>query len=522
MDLLWQHVEYWARIKPSAEAMVFEGQRLSWKEFDEQINRTAKAFLALGVQPGDRVALISMARPEFMVSYLAASKIGAIWLGLSPKFALDELRNLLGHSRPKLLIVLREYMGIDLVQTGLTFFQEFSFLCDVLVINKIGKEGIDYGSFTSEARPELDQALAVRAAQVRPGDETLLIYTSGSTGKPKGVLHTHEAIIRNIAQEVKHFEWSEESRVLLHFPINHVAASVEIGFGAVCAGAALIMMDRFDPVESLQVMERERVTVLGQVPAMYLLQFQQGCFRGTDFSRVRAFIYGGSTPPQALVDILSGVAQRTGARLMTGYGSTELCGFVTYSTPEDDLELLTKSAGKVAPGFEMKVVDEDRKPLSAGQIGEIAVRGPSIMKGYLNSPEATAEVVDADGWYYTSDLGYLNARGYLFISGRKSEMYKSGGENVFPREVEEVLESHSAVLFAAVIGVPDPVYSEVGTAFVMPKPGQQLTVEELQRHCRAHLVNFKVPKHFELRPMLPLLPSGKVNKLALKNDLGLR
>ncbi|MBI3118688.1 MAG: long-chain fatty acid--CoA ligase, partial [Candidatus Hydrogenedentes bacterium] len=363
--------------------------------------------------------------------------------------------------------------------------------------------------------------LAQRTSEVQPGDEVLLMYTSGSTGKPKGVLQTHEAIVRNIAVEVKHFDWNEDTRALLHFPINHVAADVELGYGAVFAGATLVMMDRFDPARSLEVVEHEGITVIGQVPAMYLMQFQTEQYRRMNWQNVRAFVYGGSTPPQLLLDVLAPLAEKIGARLMTGYGSTELCGFVTYTTPEDDVELLAKSAGKVAPPFEMKIVDDVRSELPAGEIGEIAVRGPSIMKGYLNNPEATAAVLDAEGWYYSSDLGYLNEQGYLFISGRKSEMYKSGGENVFPREIEEVIEAHPAVLFAAVIGVPDPLYSEVGHAFVMVKPGKSVGAEAIIEHCKSHLANFKVPKRLELRPALPLLPNGKVNKVALKNELGL-
>ena len=159
--------------------------------------------------------------------------------------------------------------------------------------------------------------------------------------------------------------------------------------------------------------------------------------------------------------------------------------------------------------------------LPPGQIGELAVRGPVLMDGYLNNPTATAAVFDAEGWYYTSDVGYLDEHGYLYLSGRRSEMFKTGGENVFPREIEDVLESHPGVLFAAVIGVPDPLYAEVGHAFVMLKPGQQSSEADLREYCKERLVNFKVPKKFDLRPMLPLLATGKVNKQALRGELGL-
>lgn len=517
--LLWQHVEHWARAKPDAEALVFGDERLTWAQLSAHVDLCAKALLELGVEKGDRVAMVSMGRPEFMILFMASAKVGAVWLGLSPKFTLDELRYVIGHSQPRVLVTLREYMGIDLVEQGLTFPGEFPSIQGVLAIGEAHESTLDFHAFVKQPRPELDAALEERAAAVDPEDEVLLMYTSGSTGKPKGVLQTHQSIVRNIAAEVKYFDWNESTRVLLHFPINHVAADVEIGYGAIFAGGAIVFMDRFDPVASLDVIEREEVTVVGQVPVMYLMQFQTPKFDERDWSKVKVFIWGGSTPQQAMLDVLASIAAKTGARLMTGYGSTELCGFVTYSMPEDDFELLAKSAGKVMPPFEMKVVDQDRNVLPPGEVGEFAVRGPSVMQGYLNNPAATRATVDSEGWYYTSDVGYLNEEGYMFISGRRSEMFKTGGENVFPREIEEVLENHPAVLFAAVIGVKDDIYDEVGRAFVMLSAGKTTTPEELRAHCKKSLANFKVPKQFDLRPVLPLLPNGKVNKMVLRNEI---
>ena len=178
-----------------------------------------------------------------------------------------------------------------------------------------------------------------------------------------------------------------------------------------------------------------------------------------------------------------------------------------------------KTAGKIAEPFELKITDEQRNELPDGQVGEIAVRGPFLMKGYYNNPDATAEVIDDDGWYYTSDLAFRDERGYIHITGRTSEMFKSGGENVYPREIEEILEGHPGVLFSAVIGVPDEMFQEVGWAFIMVKPGQTVEEEELRSICKERLANFKVPKKFFIRPLLPLLASGKVNRIALKEEI---
>lgn len=517
---IWEVVDYWAERRPDAEALVFGDRRLSWREFQEQVDRVAKAFLELGVEPGDRIAMVAMGCPEFMITFMAASKVGAIWLGLSPKFTPDEIRYILGHCEPAVLLTLHEYAGIDLVERGLTFGQEFPSIAEVLVIgNGLSGDTIDYQTFVDTPRPHLDDALKCRAADVHPNDEALLMYTSGSTGKPKGVLQSHHSIIQNIAVEVKYFGFDENTRALLHFPINHVAADVEIGYGAVFGGGTLVLLDRFDPAQSLDVIESEGITMVGQVPVMFLMQFQVPKFRTMDWSRVKAFVWGGAGASPMLLQVLSGIAAQTGARLITGYGATEFCGFATYTMPEDSLELLAKSAGKIVPPFEMKIVDDERKEVPLGTIGEIAIRGPIIMKGYLNNPAATAAAIDDEGWYYSNDQGHMDANGYLYISGRKSEMYKSGGENVFPREVEDVLEGHPAVLFAAVVGVPDALYQEVGHAFIMSKPGQSTTAEELRTYCKERLANFKVPKIFDFHPQLPLLPNGKVNKMALRREL---
>jgi acyl-CoA synthetase (AMP-forming)/AMP-acid ligase II len=517
--LLWHSVDYWAERRPEAEALILDDTRLTWREFKEQVDRVAKAFLELGVLKGDRIALISMGRPEFMITWMAASKVGAVWLGVSPKFTTDEMRFLLQHCQPTILITLREYMGIDLVECGVTLRQEFPFIREILVIGQ-GREGFtEYQSFVDRPRPEWDAPLEQRAAEVREEDETLLMYTSGSTGKPKGVLHTHRSVMCSAAVEGRYVEWTPESRVLLHFPINHVAADVEMGYSGVYAGSTIVFMDRFLPHGSLEMIEKERITHLGQVPAMYLMQMRTSRFAETDWSSMRALVWGAYAAPERVVQALNAVAQKCGARLMTGYGSTEVCGFTTFAMPGDSLDLLTKSAGKILPPYEMKIVDEQRREVPVGEVGEIAFRGPVIMKEYLNNPAATAEVIDQEGWFYTSDLGWVNGDGYLFVCGRRSEMYKTGGENVFPREIEEVIEGHPAVLFAAVVGVSDALYGEVGHAFIMLKPGAEAQEKDLRAHCRQHLVSFKVPKRFDFRPELPLLANGKVNKVALRRLL---
>ena len=519
LNLTWHYVEKWAEETPEAEALVFEQTRLTWSDFKKKMDLTAKAFLEAGVGKGDRIAMLSTPRTEFLIVYMAAHKIGAMFLGLNPKFTADELRFQMDHSAPALLVTIRDFLGEDITPLVETLMKECPSLRKTLVMGDAFKGAESFAPYTETPRPGLDAALEERASSVCDTDSALLMYTSGSTGKPKGVVHTQKSIIENIRVEIDKFHFSSGKKGLLHLPINHVAADVEIGYGVIMAGGCLVCMDRFDPMESLKLIEKEKIHFFGQVPVMFLLQIAQPAFKEIDLSGVESFIWAGSSAPKVMLDVLSGICRESGAELFTGYGSTETCGFITYTEKGDDIDTLLGTAGKIAPPFELKIVDDERGEIPDGEVGEIAVRGAFMFREYFNNPEATADVLDKDGWYYTTDLAFKDERGYIHITGRKSEMFKTGGENVYPREVEEVIESHDAVLFAAVMGAPDDIYQEVGWAFVMPKPGSSVTEEELRDFCRPKLANFKLPKKFIIRPLLPLMPTGKVNKLELKSEI---
>ena len=508
--LLWQYVEKWATLRPDAEAIVFGDDRITWRAFHHRVESTAKLLLELGVNKGDRVAMLGMARPEFLITFMAASKVGAMWMGLSPKSALREMDYLVGHAQPVVLFAVTRYADRDL-EPDIKALQEAH-----PALKHIVPLGESFETAIAKDRSHLDSALAERAKAVAPDDDVLLLYTSGSTGKPKGVVLTHDNIIANIAVETRCFRITHEARGLMHFPINHVAACVEIGFALIMAGGTTVMLERFDPLESLSTVERERITLFGQVPTMFLMQMGLSRFRTLDWSSVQTIVWSGSSAPHLIINGLAAIAEKTGAMLCTGYGSTEASGFVTYTKFGEPIETMFSTAGQVQPEFEARIVDANRKPLPAGEIGEFAIRGPIVFNRYLNNPEATSAVKDADGWFYTGDMGRIDENAYLTLTGRKSEMYKTGGENIYPREIEEVIEDMPAVLMAAVIGVPHRVYQEVGRAFVMPKPGMTVTVEEITQVCQTHLANFKIPREIEIHPILPMLANGKIDKVTLK------
>lgn len=513
---LWQYLEKWSSEKPEDEALVFGDVRMTWGQFAEAVENTARALLDIGVEKGDCIAMIAMACPEFLISFMAAAKISAIWTGISPKLSIGETGRILRDCRPSVLITLDRYNNSNLLERALTFSFELPCINEILVIGQPANGAHNFDTYTATPRPHLDTALADRIRNATPDDEVLLMYTSGSSGTPKGVLHSHRAILSNVRQQQPLFEISSDSRILLHFPINHVAADVEIGFCAIYAGACIVMMDSFNAEKALEIIEAEQITVLGQVPAMYLLEQRSEQYKRINWDSVKTFVWGGSAAPENMIKDLAAICRRTGARMITGYGATELGGFVTATLPDDSLEQLGRSVGPAFDNCEIRIVDEQRKPIPTGEVGEIAVRGPMVMRGYLNNPEQTAEVLDNTGWYYTNDLGRLDASGRLSICGRLSEMYKIGGENVYPCEIEAVLESHPAVLYAAIITMTDDVYDEVGHAHVMTSQGANVTSDALLDWCKMRLAPFKIPRSITIHKQLPLLANGKVDKMRLR------
>lgn len=279
-------------------------------------------------------------------------------------------------------------------------------------------------------------------------------------------------------------------------------------------GGTSSFMETFDPVGIIKLIEREQITGWGQVPTMFQITVAQPEYQKADLSSLQTVVWGGASAPKALLETLS----RTGAHLATSFGMTETTGSVTYTAADADFDELADTVGAPDPRFEVRIARPDGTSVEAGEEGEIQVRGDHIMIEYWRRPEATAETIDIQGWLHTEDVALLRPDGNYTIRGRLSEMFKSGGENVYPREVEGAIEAHKAVALAAVFGVPDPLYGEVGRAYVIREPGSDPSEVELLAFCRQHLVNFKVPKSIIIRDMLPFLPIGKVDKVELRKE----
>ncbi len=511
--VLWRLLGHRAERTPGKPFLLSEAGTTSYAEAWAAVRSIARGLLAQGVAPGDRVAMLTPPEEAFPLVYLATTMIGGIWLGINTRFTEREIRFLVEDARPSVLLTRDRIGERELAPLLAKLKQDYPFVSALHVVDAAGVPA----GMLAEATPELERQLEARSSAVVPDDAALIVYTSGSTGQPKGAVLSHRAIVETIAVQVRRFSLSAEDRVLLHLPANHIGGNIEIVIGGLYAGCTLVLLKDFDAERLAKTIGRFRVTALLQVPTMYVMLFNDPRIAAEELSSLRKLYWAGSAAPREMVEEMR--RRWPEATLVTGYGMTEVCGFATYTAHGDPDEDLMDTVGAIDPAFELKIVDDARQPVAVGARGEICLRGAGLMKGYWNRPEATAEAIDAEEWYYTGDLGLIDERGYLTLVGRKKEMYISGGFNVYQREIEIVLESHLKVAMACVLPEPDAVFQEVGVAFVVPKRGETIDPAELLSFCRDRLANYKVPKRFALQESLPMLGIGKIDRMALRAEL---
>ena len=502
---LVDYLVWWAERTPDAEALVLGETRLTYRALQDQVVAAARALRAFGVRPGDRVAALQTPRPEYLVTLLAANSIGAIWVGLNPRYKVEELRHVIADSQPRLLFT-RSRIGERIYEDDLCLLAtSVSGAFDIVVFD--GDPPLP-GSATFEAFLERGNA-AEQAVDGRdlpePAAAAIIVYTSGSTGKPKGAVLSHRGIAQFALNQNRLWPMSPY-RALNYFPINHVGCVCDVTAPALVAGGTIVFMEQFGPEGSLELMERERITLWGSVPTVFQLQLAVPDFARFDLSAVQLIVWEGAPMGRETINRLATL----GPPMATNYGMTETTSAITAVVPTRNVELLAGSVGPAFPGVEVRLVDERGVAVSAGQEGEIQARSAQQLLTYWNNPEATEKSLTPDGFFRTGDLAVQRPDGGLAIVGRLKEMYKSGGYNVYPREVEAVLESHPAVAVAAVVGVSDPLWGESGVAFV--ELAGQIDEQDLLAWCRTQLANYKTPKRIEILANLPLLPIGKIDK----------
>ena len=519
LQRLSDYPEYYANHKPDNEAVVLGDLRLNYRDFAQRIDQCAKALLAAGVSHGDRVATLSNPHPDALVIWLACARIGAIWVGLNTRSQYSELAYIVSDAQPTLLFSICFFEGRDFIEDIDGLMAEFDCLSSSILLDESQMQSDELQLLCFEAflqsGDNCEDAVFTQAIDaVSPDDPALVVYTSGSTGQPKGALLSHHNIIVSALTQCQ--QWSAEPlRILNNMPINHLGGAVQIAAYALVAGGTNVMMERFSATGTFPLIVSERITVIHQTSTMYQMMLDKDDPSQYDLTSLQLLIWSGSACPKDLITKLRVIC----SNLYTSYGQTETGGEVLYSpvgTPDD---LLAITVGLPPKGVITRLADAEGKLVAKGEAGEIQVKSDMNMLGYWQRPEATKEAFTRDGWLRTGDLAEQLGNGYYRIVGRLKEMYKSGGYNIYPREIEILLESHPAVAIAAVVSVPDPLYSEVGHAFILLEENQRITEQELKNFCRDKLANYKIPKRFILRDSLPMLPIGKVDKNTLKEQV---
>lgn len=509
VERLDELISHWAEQTPDACACVSGDIRLSYAELRHEIDTLARALVASGIRKGDRVATLAPPSADFLISLLATVSIGGIWLGLNPRHKIEELKYVVTDSEPHILLARTQIGDRDFTADILALQQAVPALREIVTLG-VGSAvpgTIDRDAFCATGSRASDGDVENQRRAVRGLDPCIIVYTSGSTGRPKGALLPHRAIARFAVRQ--NTVWPITPLVALnYFPVNHVACVCDISSPVLAAGGTIVFLEQFDAHVSLDLMQRERVTFWASVTSTFQMQFALEDFASYDLSSVQLIMWGGAAAPEPLVRRMLGIVPQLG----TNYGMTET--MITTSTPiTNDVDLLVNTVGSAFPGTEIKLIREDGTEAKDGEPGEIWVRSEYNLIGYWNRPEATAEAITPDGFFKTGDVAVRRPDGNYRIAGRLKEMFKSGGYNVYPREIETVLEDFPAVTHVAVVSIADPLWDEVGVAFVIAD--RPISSDELEAHCRARLANYKVPKHFFLEEDLPLLPIGKIDKIRL-------
>ena len=513
LDRISDFARHHADRKPDAEAMVMDDRRWTYRQLADDVDAIARALIASGVRKGDRVATLSPPHPEYFLIFLATSSIGAIWLGLNPRHKISEYRHNVGDCEPTLLFARTRIHDRDYRAELETLAAEVPSIQDVIVLSGDPpvSRGIDLESFVRRGAGVTPRELAAVRDEVRPEDTALIVYTSGSTGKPKGAMLPHHGLVKCSRVQLRYWNCSP-LRVLNYAPIDHVGCVGDISSFCLVGGGSMVFMERHDPAGLLEIIERERITWFLAVPTVLHMMLARPELGNRDLSSLQKVCWSGAAAPAAMV---RGIARRFPI-VCNGYGMTETVGSVTFCSTRDGFDALCETIGFPVPEYEVRIGRADGSTADTGEAGEILVRGDFIMKGYWRRPDATAEAIDADGWLHTSDIGVALPGGAIKLAGRIKDMFVSGGYNIYPREIEDVIESHAEVLHAAVIPVVDEVFGEVGHAFVETRHGSTASPDELKHHCRERLANYKVPKKFSIIEAMPMLAIGKIDKNALR------
>lgn len=507
-----------SKLQPEKPAYHFLGKDTSYAEFDQSVSMFASALQDFGVNRGDHVALLLGNTPHFLISLYATMRIGATAIPINPIYSTDEISYILDNSDAKVVIAIDQLLPfVEKAALRFPLIEQF-IVCETS--QDVGRKVASLSDVAKAKVKLFSQVIALGRPDFAPVDveenETaVILYTSGTTGYPKGAMLTHKNLFSNARDVGEYLGFTKNDRVVATLPVFHVFALTVVVNAPLLKGATILLVPRFSPAEVFEVIKKQNGTVFAGVPTMYnfLYQFPQG--KTEDFNSIRLAISGGSSMPVAL---LHNFENKFNVKVSEGYGLSEASP-VTCFNPLDR-NRVPGSIGTNIVNVVNKVVNELGNEVPIGEVGELIVQGPNVMKGYYKMPEET-DVTIRNGWLYTGDLARQDENGYFYIVDRKKDMIIVGGYNVYPREVEEVLYAHSEIIEAAVIGVPDPEFGEEVQAFVVLKEEAQVNEEQLKQYCTKKLAKYKVPSTIEFLTELPKNTTGKILRRSLKNQVKL-
>ena len=515
---------------PDTEALVVCHQDVRWTyaEFNRRIDDLAVGLLHLGIASGDRVGIWGPNSSEWVVTQMATAKIGAILVNINPAYRLFELEYALNKSGCRAIVSAEQFKSskylemlyalapeLNSCEPGKLRSEKLPALEIVIRMGAARSPGMFNFADVCAAGGEAERArLAELRTELRPDDPINIQFTSGTTGSPKGATLTHCNILNNGYLTGSGMRLSSKDRVCIPVPLYHCFGMVLGNLAVFSHGAtAVYPSEVFDPESTLQAVEKERCTALHGVPTMFVTELSHPDFEKFDLSSLRTGVMAGAPCP---VDVMKRViADMNMKHVLIGYGQTEVSPINHLTLPEDPLEKRVETVGRAVPWVEIKLVDPDGRVVPIGEKGEVCTRGYSVMLGYWDDEEQTREAIDEARWMHSGDLGIMDEEGYLKIVGRIKDMIIRGGENVYPREVEEFLYTHPKIKEVQVFGIPDPKMGEEVCAWIQLEDGESLTEDDVKSFCKGQITHFKVPKHIRFVDEYPMTVTGKIQKFKM-------
>ncbi|MBX6364031.1 MAG: acyl--CoA ligase [Gemmatimonadetes bacterium] len=501
-----------AKEDPERVFLIFGDRRFTYGQVEARAAALAAALHELGIERGDRIALDLPNWPEFVISMFAAAKLGAVIVPLNPHFTVPELQYMLRHSEAAVVISAENFAGTDYLQ----LFEGFlTSLPDLQYLVTVGEEDLWYDDriYQFEDLLSSGEGRAFPQAEIDPDEDLFaILYTSGTMGKPKGVALTHTNLLWTAARTVESIALAPDDVVFGVTTVFHVFGLGPGILGTMAAGASLVLQERFQPAEALALIEKHRVTVHYGVPTVFITELREPLRSKYDLSSLRTGIVAGAPISD---DLVRRIREELCPNLQVAYSLTETSSTAAMTCATDPVDKQLFTVGRPLEGMEIRVLDLDGTVLPVESLGELTVRGPGVMKGYYRQPGETAQVFDQDGFFLTGDLGIVDEEGFVHIVGRRKELIIRGGFNVYPREVEDRIHAHPAVLDVAVVGLPHEVLGELVCACVVPVEGAIITGEEIKEWCRGALAEYKLPDLVRFFDVFPLTGSGKVRRVEL-------